>query len=232
MKVVILAGGYGTRISEESQLKPYIDLPKMAEAAEGMIVDALEAFLRGDAELAAEVTRRDDYMDQLKLYAIDLPEGMSLASFQQLKGEPFLPIETSVKTVAANLCTKYMGRTPISRIFFYREGDGSGDMQIAVSKAHVPEADFTVASKLLNLGDLVRTTALRPLKDTSVQRVINTAALILQAPASPNFYLRALDRWWQSPALAEGWEPAIYKVDKQGKPVQCRSSITVNFKLK
>ena len=52
-------------LNEEPQLKPYIDLPKMAEAAEGMIVDALEAFLRGDAELAAEVTRRDDYMDQL-----------------------------------------------------------------------------------------------------------------------------------------------------------------------
>ena len=48
-------------LNEEPQLKPYIDLPKMAEAAEGMIVDALEAFLRGDAELAEEVTRRDDY---------------------------------------------------------------------------------------------------------------------------------------------------------------------------
>jgi phosphate transport system protein len=54
-------------LNEEPQLKPYIDLPKMAEAAEGMIVDALEAFLRGDAELAAEVTRRDDYMDQLNV---------------------------------------------------------------------------------------------------------------------------------------------------------------------
>ncbi|HEY5999642.1 MAG TPA: phosphate signaling complex protein PhoU [bacterium] len=52
-------------LNEEPQLKPYIDLPKMAEAAEGMIVDALEAFLRGDAELAAAVTRRDDYIDQL-----------------------------------------------------------------------------------------------------------------------------------------------------------------------
>jgi phosphate transport system protein len=52
-------------LNEEPQLKPYIDLPKMAEAAEGMIVDALEAFLRGDAELAAAVTLRDDYLDQL-----------------------------------------------------------------------------------------------------------------------------------------------------------------------
>jgi phosphate transport system protein len=54
-------------LNEEPQLKPYIDLPKMAEAAEGMIVDALEAFLRGDATLAEEVTRRDDYVDQLNV---------------------------------------------------------------------------------------------------------------------------------------------------------------------
>jgi phosphate transport system protein len=54
-------------LNEEPQLKPYIDLPKMAEAAEGMIVDALEAFLRGDAKLAEEVTRRDDIVDQLNV---------------------------------------------------------------------------------------------------------------------------------------------------------------------
>jgi phosphate transport system protein len=52
-------------LNQEPQLKPYIDLPKMAEAAEGMIADALEAFLRADPELAAEVTRRDDHVDQL-----------------------------------------------------------------------------------------------------------------------------------------------------------------------
>lgn len=54
-------------LNEEPQLKPYIDLPKMAEAAEGMIVDALEAFLRGDAALAEQVTRRDDIVDQLNV---------------------------------------------------------------------------------------------------------------------------------------------------------------------
>jgi phosphate transport system protein len=54
-------------LNEEPQLKPYIDLPKMAEAAEGMIVDALEAFLHGDADLAVEVTRRDDHVDQLNV---------------------------------------------------------------------------------------------------------------------------------------------------------------------
>src|SRR5512137_1662188 len=54
-------------LNKEPQLKPYIDLPKMAEAAEGMIVDALEAFLRGDVDLAGEVTRRDEIVDKLNV---------------------------------------------------------------------------------------------------------------------------------------------------------------------
>ncbi len=52
-------------LNREPQLKPYLDLPKMAEATVGMIKDALEAFLRGNADLAKEVTLRDDVVDQL-----------------------------------------------------------------------------------------------------------------------------------------------------------------------
>ncbi len=52
-------------LNNEPQLKPYIDLPKMAEATVGMIRDALAAFVRGDSVLAAQVTGRDDYVDQL-----------------------------------------------------------------------------------------------------------------------------------------------------------------------
>jgi phosphate transport system protein len=52
-------------LNKEPQLKPYIDLPKMAEATVGMIRDALDAFIRSDAALAAEIGPRDDYVDQL-----------------------------------------------------------------------------------------------------------------------------------------------------------------------
>ncbi len=52
-------------LNAETQLKPYIDLPKMAEAAVSMIDDVLDAFVQGDAEKAARVSERDDYVDQL-----------------------------------------------------------------------------------------------------------------------------------------------------------------------
>jgi phosphate transport system protein len=47
-------------------LKPLIDIPRMAEIAERMIRDALDAFVKRDAELARDVLRRDDEVDELK----------------------------------------------------------------------------------------------------------------------------------------------------------------------
>jgi phosphate transport system protein len=47
-------------------VKPLIDIPRMAELAEGMIRDALDAFVKNDAALARGVLRRDDEVDELK----------------------------------------------------------------------------------------------------------------------------------------------------------------------
>ena len=47
-------------------LKPLIDIPRMAGIAEKMIRDSLDAFVKRDAELARDVLRRDDEVDELK----------------------------------------------------------------------------------------------------------------------------------------------------------------------
>jgi phosphate transport system protein len=47
-------------------LKPLIDIPRMATIAEKMIRDALDAFVKKNAELARDVLRRDDEVDELK----------------------------------------------------------------------------------------------------------------------------------------------------------------------
>ena len=47
------------------QLKPLIDIPRMAEMAQEMVRDALNAFINGDDKLAKEVCERDDRMDKL-----------------------------------------------------------------------------------------------------------------------------------------------------------------------
>lgn len=49
----------------EPQIKPLVQLPRLAEDAQKMVRDALDAFVRGDAELARAVIRQDDVVDQL-----------------------------------------------------------------------------------------------------------------------------------------------------------------------
>jgi len=52
-------------LNEEPILKPYIDIPRMASIAESMVRDSLDAFVRGDCDLAQQVIERDDEVDQL-----------------------------------------------------------------------------------------------------------------------------------------------------------------------
>ncbi|MBI5187467.1 MAG: phosphate signaling complex protein PhoU [Nitrospirae bacterium] len=52
-------------LNEEPQLKPYIDIPRMAEIAQGMVRDSLDAFVRGCTKLPYEVIKRDDGVDNL-----------------------------------------------------------------------------------------------------------------------------------------------------------------------
>ncbi len=52
-------------LNEEPQLKPYIDIPRMAEIAQKMVKDALDAFVKKDSVLARDVLTRDDLVDHL-----------------------------------------------------------------------------------------------------------------------------------------------------------------------
>jgi phosphate transport system protein len=52
-------------LNEEPQLKPYIDIPRMATIAQSMVKDSLDALMRDDTVLAEEVIARDDEVDNL-----------------------------------------------------------------------------------------------------------------------------------------------------------------------
>lgn len=46
-------------------VKPLIDIPRMADIAQGMLKDSLDAFVNGDSKLAKNVCERDDKVDNL-----------------------------------------------------------------------------------------------------------------------------------------------------------------------
>jgi len=52
-------------LNQEPQLKPYIDIPRMAEIAQSMVKDVLDAFVNRDSKLARSVCERDDLVDGL-----------------------------------------------------------------------------------------------------------------------------------------------------------------------
>ena len=52
-------------LNEEPQLKPYIDIPRMANWSLRMVEEALDAFVNQDAELARKVCNDDDFVDDL-----------------------------------------------------------------------------------------------------------------------------------------------------------------------
>ena len=52
-------------LNQEPQLKPYIDIPRMTQIAQGMIRESLDAFVREDTDLALKVCKDDEQVDQL-----------------------------------------------------------------------------------------------------------------------------------------------------------------------
>ncbi len=52
-------------LNEEPQLKPYIDIPHMAERARIMVKESLDAFVKMDSALARKVIQDDDFVDNL-----------------------------------------------------------------------------------------------------------------------------------------------------------------------
>jgi phosphate transport system protein len=54
-------------LNDEPPLKPYIDIPRMAHWTEVMLKEALDAFVKGDVELAIKVCKDDTFVDELNV---------------------------------------------------------------------------------------------------------------------------------------------------------------------
>lgn len=52
-------------LNEEPQLKPFVNIPKMAEIVQSMVRDVLDSFVTGCSRLPYEVIKRDDEVDEL-----------------------------------------------------------------------------------------------------------------------------------------------------------------------
>ncbi len=86
-------------LNEEPQLKPYIDIPRMAEIAEAMVRDALDAFVMGCSSLPYEVIKKDDEVDNLNVQV-----------FNELLFYMIQDPNTITRAIKINYVSKYLER--------------------------------------------------------------------------------------------------------------------------
>ncbi len=51
---------------KQPQLKPLVDIPRMAELVQSMVKDSLDSFVKQESKLAREILKRDDQIDSYK----------------------------------------------------------------------------------------------------------------------------------------------------------------------
>jgi phosphate transport system protein len=86
-------------LNEEPVLKPYIDIPRMSEIAQGMIRDAIGAFIHDDEKMARDVIARDDEVDEL-----------NVAVFEELVAIMTRDPDTVSRAVKITYISKYLER--------------------------------------------------------------------------------------------------------------------------
>jgi phosphate transport system protein len=118
---------------KQPELKPLIDIPRMAEMAQAMVRDALNAFVNGDEALARDVCGRDDQVDQLNdqvfrellTYMMQEPGTISRAVDLILVGRHLERIADHATNVAEDVIFMVAGKTIKHHIEEIRR-DGTG----------------------------------------------------------------------------------------------------------
>ncbi len=86
-------------LNEEPQLKPYIDIPRMAERAQRMLKESLDAFVNRNSELARKVCRDDDFIDDLNHQI-----------FRELLSFMIEDPQTTTRAIRISFISKYLER--------------------------------------------------------------------------------------------------------------------------
>jgi len=86
-------------LNEEPQLKPYIDIPRMAQEALRMVKESLDAFVNRNSELARSVCKADDVIDDLNHQI-----------FRELLSFMIEDPETTTRAIRISFISKYIER--------------------------------------------------------------------------------------------------------------------------
>jgi phosphate transport system protein len=105
-------------LSQEPQLKPYVDIPRMGEIALTMMRDALDAFVNRQPEKAREVIPRDKEVDllnkqlhrELASYMVERPDTISRCLNLMVISKSLERVADHAKNIAEEVVFLYEGR--------------------------------------------------------------------------------------------------------------------------
>jgi phosphate transport system protein len=86
-------------LNQEPQLKPYIDLPRMAHWAQRMVKESLDAFVGADSAMARKVCSEDDGIDDLNKQI-----------FRELLSYMLEDPQTTSRAIRVSFISKYIER--------------------------------------------------------------------------------------------------------------------------
>ena len=107
-------------LNQMPRLKPLIDIPRMAELAQSMLKDGLDAFVKRDVALAREVAKRDEQLDLLRdqifrelltyMHLISQPDTVERAIYLVLVSRHLERIGDNTSNIAENVTYMVEGR--------------------------------------------------------------------------------------------------------------------------
>ncbi len=107
-------------LNEEPPLKPYIELPRMAEASSRMLRESLDSFIKEDVVLGRKVIASDDEVDdmneelfrELLTYMLDNPRNISRATRLTFISKYFERIADHATNIAEAVLFMVEGHNP------------------------------------------------------------------------------------------------------------------------
>lgn len=108
------------RLAGQPLIKPLVDIPRMAALAQQMVKDGLDAYVKGDVELARTLNEKDDEVDhiysqifrELLTYMMEDPRTISQATYLLFVGRYIERIADHATNIAERVIYLVTGERP------------------------------------------------------------------------------------------------------------------------
>ncbi len=178
-------------LNTEPVLKPYVDIPRMAEIVQGMVREALDAFVNKDPQRATEVVERDRLVDayygqvfrELLTYMMEEPRNIyravraqSVAKYLERIGDHATNVAEMVIFMVGGKDVRHVGsmadleeskRMPRGILFLCRQNAARSQIAEAIARQMFPPG-VNIASAGSEPGKAVNPYAVRVMQEIGV----------------------------------------------------------------